>query len=151
MVKIVNLTAEGKKELEIELKELKAQRPELAEKIATARDFGDLKENEEYSAARAEQVRVENRIMEIEDTLRNVKIIKSKRGGKISLGSRVKVQAGKKTYEYTIVGPIEANPLEGRISDVSPIGKVLMGKKEGDTAELATPKGKTVYKVLEVA
>lgn len=151
MVKPVNLTAAGKKELEEERKALIARRPELAEKIAIARDFGDLKENEEYSAARAEQGRVETRIMEIEDILRSAKVIRAKRGGKIGLGSRVKVEVKGKAMEYLIVGPIEANPLEGRISDVSPIGKALLGRNEGDTAELVTPRGKTVYKIVEVA
>jgi len=151
MVKAVNITAVGKAELEKELKELIARRPELVQEIATARDFGDLSENEEYSAARNEQGRVESRILEIEDILRNAKVIRAKRGGKVALGSYVKVKVGNKTLEYTIVGPIEANPLEGKISDASPIGIALVGKAEGEKAELVTPKGKTVYKILEIA
>jgi transcription elongation factor GreA len=151
MIKTVNITATGKKELEAELATLIAQRPAIAREIATARDFGDLKENEEYSAARAKQNRVESRILEIQDILREAKVIKIKRGGKITLGSHVKLKLVNKLLEYTIVGPIEANPLEGKISDQSPLGQALMGKKEGDVAELATPKGKALYKILEVA
>ena len=142
----VNLTAEGKKELEAELAELKKQRPEIAERIATAREFGDLKENEEYSSARNEQKLAESRIAEIEDILKNAKIIRGGSRTKVALGSKVKISMGGKNVEYLIVGTVEANPGEGKISDESPIGKKLMGRKAGDSFDL---NGKTV-KVLEL-
>lgn len=151
IVKTVSLTKEGKAKLEAELAELKAERPSIAERIATARSFGDLSENEEYSAARNEQKTVENRILEIEDILKNAKIVRAKSGGKIGLGSTVRVNVAGKEQEYTMVGPVEANPLEGKISYESPIGKALMGKREGEVAELITPKGKTEFQIVAIA
>lgn len=137
--KSISLTAEGKKELEKELETLIAERPAITEKIATARAFGDLSENEDYSAARNEQKIAESRIAEIEDILKNAKIIRSKKGGKIGLGSRVTVKLSGKEYKYSIVGPVEANPLEGKISNESPIGKALFGRSTGE--EYALPNG----------
>lgn len=146
MKKSVNLTKEGKKELEEELKTLKARRPEIAEKIATARAFGDLSENEEYSSARSEQKTVENRILEIEDILKNATVIRSASHSKVVLGATVKVKIDGKEKTYSIVGPVEADPLNGKISDASPIGKALLGLKEG---EEATWNGKTC-KIIKI-
>jgi len=137
--KIVNLTVEGKNELEKELEALIAERPAITEKIATARAFGDLSENEDYSAARNEQKLAETRISEIEDILKNAKIIRSKKGGKIGLGSKVVVKLSGKEYTYSVVGPVEANPLEGKISNESPIGKALFGRAAGE--EYILPNG----------
>lgn len=151
MKKSVNLTKDGKKALEEELENLIAQRPAIIERVATARAFGDLSENEEYSSARSEQKTVENRILEIEDILKNAKIIKAAGHSKVAMGATVKVKVNGKTEQtFSIVGPVEANPLEGKISDQSPIGKALMGKKEGETAEMTTPKGKTTYLIVEI-
>lgn len=130
--KTINITTEGKKELEAELDELIKNRPAIAEKIATARAFGDLSENEEYSSARNEQKMAENRILEIQDILKNAKIIKSGKKDKVALGATVVFNLGGKKTEYTIVGPTEANPLEGKISNESPIGKILFGHKVGE-------------------
>ena len=147
MKKNVNLTKEGKKDLEEELKSLKARRPEIAEKIATARAFGDLSENEEYSSARSEQKTVENRILEIEDILKNATVIRSAAHTKVALGATVKVKIDGKEKTYSIVGPVEADPLNGKISDASPIGKALLGLKEG---EETTWNGKTC-KILKIS
>lgn len=132
MKKTVNLTAEGKAELEKELEDLIAQRPAIAERLATARAFGDLSENQEYSDARAEQKTVENRIAEIEDTLKNATIIKTRKSDKVNIGSTVNITMSGKKFTYTVVGPVEANPLEGKISHESPIGKELLGRKVGE-------------------
>lgn len=132
MKRTVNLTAEGKAELEQELKDLIAQRPAIAERLATARAFGDLSENQEYSDARAEQKTVENRIAEIEETLKNAVLIKAKKSDKVNIGSQVTISMAGKDASYSIVGPVEANPLEGRISHESPLGKELLGRKAGD-------------------
>ena len=132
MKKTVNLTAEGKAELEQELKDLIAQRPVIAERLATARAFGDLSENQEYSDARAEQKTVENRIAEIEDTLKNAAIIKTRKSDKVNIGSTVNITMSGKKFTYTVVGPVEANQLEGKISHESPIGKELLGRKVGE-------------------
>lgn len=130
--KSINLTAEGKKELEKELKELIASRPEIAERIAIARSFGDLSENEEYSSARNEQKIAENRILEIQTLLQNAKIIRGGKKDSAVLGATLSLDMGGRKVTYTIVGPTEANPLEGKISNESPIGKALLGRKQGD-------------------
>lgn len=148
MIKPVSITLEGRKELEAELERLIAQRPETAERIATARAFGDLSENEEYSSARSDQKVLESRILEIQGILKNAKIIRTGKKEKVSIGATVVVQNGNKRQTYTVVGPVEANPLEGKISDESPIGHALMGHKVGESATL--PNGK-VYKILELA
>lgn len=131
--KSISLTAEGKKELERELDELIKGRPAITEKIATARAFGDLKENEEYSAARTEQKMAESRILEIQDILKNAKIIRGGKRDKVILGAVVALDMGGRKVEYTLVGPTEANPLEGKISNESPIGKALFGRKAGES------------------
>jgi len=150
MKKLYQITEEGKKELEAELEELKGRRGAIADKIAEARDYGDLSENAEYDAAREEQGVVESRIAEIEDILMNAEIIKTGKGSTVRLGSKVTLKTGKKTVIYHIVGPVEADPLEGKISNESPIGEALMGKKVGDTVSIATPKGETSYEIVTV-
>ena len=145
MKKTVSLTKQGKLDLEAELKELIGRRPAIAERLQTARAFGDLSENQEYSDARAEQKTVENRIAEIEDILKNAKLIRNGSHDKVSMGATVTVTLSGKKFTYSIVGPVEANPLEGKISDKSPIGQALLGKKVGDTYELPNGnKGKIV-------
>lgn len=132
MKKEIHLTGAGKKDLEKELESLIAMRPSIAEKIATARAFGDLSENEEYSSARNEQKMVENRILEIQDILKNAKIIRASKKSTIGLGTKVKLKLGDRELEYTVVGTTEANPHDGKISNESPIGKTIMGHKVGD-------------------
>lgn len=150
MKKIYQITNEGKAELEAELEVLKGRRGNIADKIAEARDYGDLSENAEYDAAREEQGLVESRIAEIEDILQNAEIIKASRKSTIGIGSKVELKNGAKTIAYHIVGPVEANPIEGKISDESPIGVALVGKKEGDTAVVTTPKGEIKYSIVKV-
>lgn len=125
----------GKAELEKELEELIAQRPAIAERIATARAFGDLSENQEYTDARAEQKNVENRILEIQETLKKAVLITARKTDKVAIGSTVNIDMGGKEFTYTMVGPVEANPLEGKISHESPIGKELLGRKVDDIFE----------------
>ena len=144
--KTISLTAEGKKELEAELEELIRNRPAVAEKIATARAFGDLSENEEYSSARNEQKIAEGRILEIQDILNNAKIIRGGKKDQADLGATVSLEMGGRKVEYTLVGPTEANPLEGKISNESPIGKALLGKKAGEEFEF---NGKNV-KIIDI-
>lgn len=151
MKKVYQITAEGKLELEKELEELKSRRGEIAEKIASARDFGDLSENAEYDAAREEQGLVETRIADIEDILQQAEIIKSSSKSSIGLGSTVELKSETKTVVYQLVGPVEANPLEGKISDQSPIGTELVGKKVGDRATISTPKGTTTYEIVKIS
>ena len=142
--KSVNLTAAGKKELEQELDELIKSRPAIAERIATARAFGDLSENEEYSSARNEQKIAESRILEIQEILKNAKIIRGGKKDKVALGAAVILDMGGRKVEYTLVGPTEANPLEGKISNESPIGKAIFGHKAGEAVEFNGKKVKIV-------
>jgi transcription elongation factor GreA len=131
------ITEEGKKELEAELEQLKSRRGDIADKIAEARDYGDLSENAEYDAAREEQGLVESRVAEIEDILLNAEIITGGHKGKIGLGSVVELT-------------VEANPLEGKISNESPIGVALFGKKVDDEVTITTPKGDITYKIVTI-
>lgn len=142
--KSVNLTAEGKKELEKELDELIKGRPAIAERIATARAFGDLSENEEYSSARNEQKVAEGRILEIQEILKNAKIIRGGKKDKVDLGVTVLLDMGGRKVEYALVGPTEANPLEGKISNESPIGKAIFGRKAGEDFDFNGKKVKIV-------
>ena len=151
MKKAYQITIEGKEELERELIELKGRRGEIAEKIASARDFGDLSENAEYDAAREEQGLVETRIADIEDILQQATIIKPSSKSKIGLGSTVELKSEAKTVVYQLVGPVEANPLEGKISDQSPIGTELVGKRVGDSATISTPKGEITYEIVKIS
>ena len=150
MKKQYHLTPEGKNELETELTELVAKRSDIAEKIANARDYGDLSENAEYDAAREEQAMLETRISELEDILKNADIIKPTKSSTIKIGSTVALENGKKVT-YQVVGPVEADPLEGKISNESPIGLALMGKKVGDKVTITTPKGHVAYTVEAVS
>lgn len=142
--KSISLTAEGKKELEKELEELIKERPAIAERIATARSFGDLSENEEYSSARNEQKISEGRILEIQDILKNAKVIRGGKKTKADLGACLSLNMGGRKVEYTLVGPTEANPLEGKISNESPIGKALLGRKAGEEFDFNGKKVKIV-------
>ena len=149
MKKHYHLTAEGKADLEIELSELIANRSDIAEKISNARDYGDLSENAEYDAAREEQGLLESRIAEVEEILQNADIIKPTKSSTVKVGSTVELKNGSKVT-YRIVGPVEADPLEGKISNESPIGEALMGTKAGDKVTIKTPKGETTYTVVSV-
>jgi transcription elongation factor GreA len=151
MKKQFHLTKAGVEELKSELEELTAQRGPIAERIKTAREFGDLSENAEYSSARQEQERVEGRIAEIEHILLNVEIINKPKGdSKVQLGSTVTLKDGD-TKTFQVVGTVEADPLNGKISDESPIGKALVGKKVGDEVEITTASDKHSYKIVEIS
>jgi transcription elongation factor GreA len=151
MKKLFRLTQSGVHELKSELDVLIAKRAGIAEAIKTARELGDLSENAEYQSARAEQERNESRIAEIENILQNVEIIKQPSGAvKVQLGSKVKVKNGS-TKEFQVVGTVEADPLNGKISDESPIGKALLGKKVGEEVEITTPAETTTYTIVAIS
>lgn len=151
MKKIYQITEVGKRELEAELETLKGRRGEIADKIAEARNYGDLSENADYDTAREDQALVETRIAEIEDILANAEIIKARKGSSVGVGSTVELKCNGKTVVYTLVGPVEADPLEGKISNESPIGVALMGKKVGESAAITTPKGEVVYEIVKIS
>lgn len=152
MKKQFHLTQAGVDELKAELAELTGLRSEIADRIKTAREFGDLSENMEYSAARQDQERNEARISEIEHILANVQIITApKSDGKVVLGSTVVLKSKDgKTKEFQVVGTVEADPLNGKISDESPIGQALIGKKEGQEVEIKTPADTTTYEIADI-
>jgi len=154
--KLFRMTKEGAEELRQELALLVSDRGAVAERIKTAREFGDLAENSEYQSARADQEKNEARISELEHILQNVELISSPKAtskdSKVQLGCKVTlVSADNKTKVFQIVGTVEADPLSGKISDESPIGKSLMGKKLGDTVEIQTPAETASYKITDIA
>ncbi len=152
MHKQFKLTTEGISELEKELKTLVGSRSDIAERIKSAREFGDLSENAEYSSARQEQERAEARIAEIDHILKNAETISQpKKKDVVELGNTVvlKNKSGEKTF--TIVGSVEADPLDGKISDESPIGQALLGKKLGQEVEIITPAATTSYMISVIS
>jgi transcription elongation factor GreA len=150
--KVYQLTKEGMDELKGEHKLLVGQRKHVAERIKHARELGDLSENAEYQTAREEQDRLETRISELEHILQNSKIIKKpKNNGEVRLGSSVSLKNSGKPLEFQVVGTMEADPMHGKISDESPIGKALMGRKVGDAAQIKTPTGIHIYKIVAIS
>src|SRR5258708_7649354 len=146
------LTKERLEELKIELETLKnKKRVEVAERLKQAKEYGDLSENSEYAEAREEQANVETRIGELEDLLKEAVTIKKSEGSDtVVVGSTVTVKKGEKTSTYTVVGPYEAKPEAGRISDESPLGKAFMKKKVGETVNVTTPSGAMVYEIMKI-
>ena len=148
------ISNEKYKEIEKELKYLETEkRKEIAERLRSAKELGDLSENSEYSQAREEEAMLERRIAELRKILRESEIIK-KSGRKrdvVGLGSTIKVKSGNKTFTYQIVGSHEANVLKGLISNESPLGQAFLGKKKGDEVVVETPSGKKKYKILQIS
>ena len=150
------ITYEGLKELEKELSILKtSKRMEIVEKIKDAKGQGDLSENAEYDAAKEEQARLEAKIAALDKALRNAVVIDADDVDKntIGIGSKVKLhdEEFNETVEYSIVGSTEANPVQGRISNESPLGIVLLGKKQGDMVEVTAPDGIIKYTIVATA
>ncbi len=148
------VTAEGLQKLKEELEYLKVvKRKEVAEALKQAKAFGDLSENSEYDEAKNEQAEVERHIAELEDILENIELIKTTgKKNVIHVGSSVKVFDLEFDEEvvYTIVGSTESDPLENKISDESPIGKALLGKKPGEEVSIETPGGSVKVRILEI-
>ena len=156
LAKQIVLTYEGLEKLENELEYLKTvARKEIAEKIKQALSFGDLSENSEYDEVKNEQAKMEGRIVQIEKMLKNAKVIDEDdvTTDAVSLGSKVTVldMENKEEIEYIIVGSTEANPMELKISDESPIGNALMGKKVGDILKVTVPLGLVKFKILKIS
>ena len=152
--KQVMLTEEGLKKLEEKLEHLKTvRRTEVSERIKQAISFGDISENSEYEDAKNEQAFIEGEIMTIENMLRNSKIIEEGQGtDKVVIGCTVVLKDIEfdEELEYAIVGSAEADPMEGRISDESPVGKAVLGHSVGDIVDGVVPAGTLKYEVLEI-
>ncbi|MBR7132576.1 MAG: transcription elongation factor GreA [Clostridia bacterium] len=156
MAKTIKITDDGLKKLQDELEILKTKgRAEIAEKIKVARGYGDLSENSEYDEAKNEQAKIEARIVEIEAMLKNVEIIEDIKGKAKSVMIGVKVKVLDVEYgdesEYRVVGSTEADPRNGKISDESPVGRALLGKKIGDEVIVEAPGGEFKLKILEIS
>lgn len=156
MGKEVILTHDGLEKLEKELEYLKTiKRREVADRIKTAISFGDISENSEYEDAKNEQAFVEGRIITLEKMLRNARIIDKAENGTdvVSIGSTVilKDLEYDEDFEYTIVGTAEANPAENKISNESPVGKAILGKKINDVVEVIVPAGILKYKIVSIS
>jgi transcription elongation factor GreA len=155
-VKDVILTPEGYEQLKAELDALRGEkRREIADRIAAARAFGEIAENAEYDDAKNEQMMLEHRIAQLEDRLANAQVIDKKKvdTSVVSIGSVVRLRDvdAKQSVEYFIVGSAEANPTEQKLSNESPVGKAIMGRKKGETVEVVTPRGSKVkFKILEI-
>ena len=148
----VQLTKEGYDKLQQELKDLvDKKRPYTVLRLQKARAMGDLSENSEYSAAKEELAFVEGRVREIETLIKNAEVVEIQRNGEIiSLGDRVTVQNNGTREEFFIVGEFEADPMQKKLSNTSPIGRSLLGKKVGDSVEVEVPAGKILYKVVDI-
>lgn len=129
---------------------IKVLRPEIAQKISDAKEMGDLSENFAYHEAKEQQAQNEMRIVDIQEMVANAVVVEEKVGGKIGLGSTFIVDINGKQKTYEIVGENEASPMDGKISNVSPLGSAFMGKSVGDTVNAEVPSGTIVYKIAEV-
>ncbi len=150
----IYLTKEGLVKIKSELDELKnKKRPNVVERLALARNQGDLSENTEYTAAREELAFVDGRIEELEDIVSNVSVIQKTDDsyGNVGLGSKVTVKIDGREMVYEVVGEWEANPSQKKVSHSSPLGKALLGKKVGEEVEFEAPAGKVVFKIVKIS
>ena len=154
-MKEVVLTREGYEKLQHEIEQLSTvKRREVAERIRVAREFGDIAENAEYDDAKNEQMMLEHRIATLEERLRSARIIEVSEitADVVSVGATVRLRdiGANKTFEYQIVGSAEANPAENKLSNESPVGKAIIGRKKGETVEVSAPRGALKYKILDI-
>ena len=154
-MKDVLLTKEGFKKLNDEIQYLSNERRrQVAERIKVAREFGDISENAEYDDAKNEQAMLEARIAKLSEQLAAARVIEKREIAKdvVSVGAKVRLRdvEAKQTFEYHIVGSAEANPAELKLSNESPVGKAIIGKKKGETVEVAAPRGSMKFKILEI-
>ena len=154
-MKEVILTAEGYEKLKSEIEYLSNEkRREVADRIRIAREFGDIAENSEYDDAKNEQAMLEHRIAQLEERLLSARVITKKEISKdsVSIGSRVVLRdvKARKEVEYHIVGSAEANPAENKLSNESPVGKAIMGRKKGEVVEVTAPRGALKFKIVEI-
>lgn len=151
MVGPTYLSATALADIKIELQNrIKVLRPEIAQKISDAKEMGDLSENFAYHEAREQQAMNETRVIDIQDMLVNAEVVEEKKGGEIGVGSKFKARTGKLDRVFEIVGENEANPMEGKISNVSPTGSAFLGHSVGDLVIVTVPSGKMEYEILSI-
>ncbi len=151
MTDAIYVSEEGLKKLQEELEKRRTEmRQEITARIGAAKELGDLSENFEYHVAKDDQALNESRIADLEDMIRNVKIVVKKTGGSIGLGSTFTVKTGGVEKRFQMVGATEAEPLAGKISNESPIGLAFLGKEPGDKVDVSVPSGTVEYKILSV-
>ena len=148
----VIITKEGLQKLKAEFDELELKRQQAVDRVAKARDMGDLSENAEYSAARDELSFLEGRLAELQEMLRDIKTVSTSSGkkGKIDVGCKVILHVNGKKETFMLVGEWEANPLEKKISHLSPLGQALLGRKVGEKVEVEAPVGKVAYTIVGI-
>lgn len=144
------MTQQGLKDLKDEEQKLIKRRPQVVVNMSNAREQGDLSENAGYHAAKEELGKIDSRLRELNYIIRFAKVTNSANQPQISLGSTVEIESETKTQKFTIVGAMEADPTKGKISDSSPIGSALIGKKVGEKVEVDMPAGKASYKIIRV-
>jgi transcription elongation factor GreA len=154
-LKEVILTPEGYEKLKAEIEHLSTdKRREVADRIRVAREFGDISENAEYDDAKNEQAMLEHKIAQLEERLVNARVIETSEVdlSVVSIGAKVRLKDvdANQTVEYIIVGSAEANPAESKLSNESPVGKAIIGKKKGETVEVSAPRGALKYKILDI-
>ena len=154
-MKEVILTSEGYTKLKEEIETLSTvKRRDVAERIKHAREFGDIAENSEYDDAKNEQAMLEHRIAMLEERLAHARVIEADEisSDAVGIGTRVRLKDidANETIEYTIVGSAEANPQENRLSNESPVGKAILGKKKGEVVEVAAPRGSLKFKIMDI-
>jgi transcription elongation factor GreA len=155
VLKEVILTPEGHTKLKEEIEHLSTvKRREVAERIKQAREFGDIAENSEYDDAKNEQAMLEHRIATLEERLKSARVIDKGdvTTDVVSVGTVVRLRDvdARETIEYTIVGSAEANPAEYKLSNESPVGRAILGRKKGETVEVAAPRGSLKYKIMDI-
>lgn len=146
----VTFTKEGYENLKKEYQEILDSRKDAIKELSRARDMGDLSENGFYKAAKGKVISIDSTLRRLHDLIRRAKVADSTTGV-VGIGSKVTVNNDKTTQEFTIVGRYEANPAKGHISDASPIGRSLLGKKVGDIVKIQIPNGEKTYKILKAS
>jgi transcription elongation factor GreA len=147
----IQFTKEGLVEIQAELNELKGKKlTDAIERVARARDFGDLSENAEYHAAKEELSFIEGRVEELENIIAKAEVAGKGKKGAVDIGCKVTVTVSGKEHTYEIVGEWEADPMKKKISHTSPLGQALFGKKMGEAVEFEAPAGKVIYKIKKI-
>ncbi len=147
----VVMTKEGLKDLQAEYDELvNVKRPTAVTRLSDARDLGDLSENSEYAAAKQDLAFIDGRIAELEEIIRAAKVVNTHAKGHVDVGATVTLHVNGKKEAFTVVGEWEADPMQKKISNSSPLGKALIGKHVGEQVEVEAPAGKLLYKILSI-